>query len=103
MFSKNSRSGFSYLVSSHQLVHRWFGSCSSLSREKDNIVSLTLGKQAQSWSGSKLQWVGVVVPSADPKNSQTWNIGVQKDPMLHQCSDRILCWLRILELTSYIF
>ena len=50
-----------------------------------------------------LQWVGVVVPSADPKNSQTWNIGVQKDPMLHQCSDRILCWLRILELTSYIF
>ena len=102
MFSKNSRSGFSYLVSSHQLVHRWFGSCSSLSRKKDNIVSLTLRKQAQSWSGSKLQWVGVVVPSADPKNSQTWNIVVQKDPMLHQCSDRILYWLRILELTSYI-
>ena len=69
-------------------------------QKKDNIVSLTMGKQAQSWTGSKLQWVGVVVPSADPKNSQTWNIGVQKDPMLHQCSDRILYWLRILELTS---
>ena len=69
-------------------------------QKKDNIVSLTLGKQAQSCTGSKLQWVGVVVPSADPKNSQTWNIVVQKDPMLHQCSDRILCWLRILELTS---